>query len=142
MKKKFSQSIPAILAIAAISFRYFSQDCILASAACYGTWIHEIYLRVTNPVFYFAIFFLPIAFVLVFISRSIFNSWLRFAAWAIPLAVLFVFLVPDSNPGVYLDFFPFYRDDAARLAGGVFAALSLVLIIWRWFAARHAARPV
>ncbi len=36
-----------------------------------------------------------------------------------------------------MDFFPFYRDDAARLAGEVFAAASLILIIWKWFAARR-----
>jgi hypothetical protein len=36
-----------------------------------------------------------------------------------------------------MDLFPFYRDDAARLAGEVFAGVSLLLIIWKSLAARR-----
>ena len=35
-----------------------------------------------------------------------------------------------------MDFFPFYRDDAARLAGQVFAVASPILITWKYFAIR------
>jgi len=35
-----------------------------------------------------------------------------------------------------MDFFPFYRDDAARLAGQVFTGVSIILIAWKFIAAR------
>ena len=81
---------------------------------------------------------MPVAIILMVVSRSIFNSWLKLAAWMIPLSVLFIAVTPVNFTGIGIDFFPFYRDDAARLAGGVFAGVSLVLITWKFIAARRA----
>ena len=133
MKTKTIQFVPAILAVVAIGFRYFSQWCIGEGQLCFRTLLDRIYLYIINPVFYFAIFLLPISAVLIFVPREIFKSWLKLAVWAIPLAIIFITLTPDSNPGAYIDPFPFYRDDAARLAGGVFAAASFILIAWKYF---------
>jgi len=138
MKTKIIQFIPALIALVIICFRLFSQWCIVTSSLCYGTWIHQIYLEVTNPFFYFTVLLLPVTIVLVFIPQSIFNSLLKLAVWMVPLSIIFIVLTPDSNPGAYMDFFPFYRDDAARLAGGVFAVASLILIIWRALRSAHA----
>lgn len=82
------------------------------------------------PLFFFALYFLPLAIVLAFVPRNIFNSWLKLALWAIPLSIIFIAVTP-VNSNAFMDFFPFYRDDAARLAAEVFTAISLVLIIWR-----------
>jgi hypothetical protein len=132
MKTKITQFIPIILALAAIGFSYFSDWCIFANGTCYGTVISHISLSVTQPFFYFfAIYFLPIAIVVIFVPRRVFNSWLKFAAWAIPLAIIFIALTP-VNSNAFMDFFPFFRDDAARLSGELFAAASLILIIWKW----------
>ncbi|MHB1769974.1 MAG: hypothetical protein ACYCPH_02765 [Minisyncoccota bacterium] len=89
----------------------------------------------TYPSYFFALFFLPIAIILVFVSRSTFNSWLKFAAWAVPLSILFIANVP-VNSNAYMDFFPFYRDDAARLAGEIFAVGSLVLLVFNFVRVR------
>lgn len=133
---KIIQFIPVLLAVLAIGFRYFSQWCIADGHICFRTLLDRTYLYTINPVFYFTIFFFPVALVLALVPRDIFKSWFKFAVWAIPLAIILIALTPDSNPGAYMDFFPFYRDDAARLAGGVFAAASLVLIIWKYFFVR------
>lgn len=137
MNTRIIRLAPAFLVLFVISFRYFSQWCITAEQACFRTWLDRIYLYVTNPVFYFAVFFLPIAVILAIVSREMFKSWLKFAVWAIPLTFVFIALTPDSNPGAYIDFYPFYRDDAARLAGGLFAALSALLILWKYIALRR-----
>lgn len=137
MKTKIIQFIPVLTALVIIGFRYFSQWCIVTSSSCYGTWVHWVYLKVTNPLFYFAIFFLPIALVIVFVQREIFKSWLNLAVWAIPFLIIFIALTPDSNPGALMVFYPFYRDDAARLVGEVFSAISLLLICWKYFASRR-----
>lgn len=139
MKTKIIQFIPAILALLGISSRYFSLWCIDSLVSCYGSWIHQEYQYFTSPLYNFCLFFLPVAIILIFVQQSIFKSWLKFAAWAIPVSIFYIWTTPVTS-GAYMDFFPFYRDDAARLAGGVFAAASLILIIWKYFSARRGVR--
>jgi hypothetical protein len=138
MKIQTLQSIPALLALGIIGFRYYSQWCIdtISNSLCYGTWVHWIYISFTSPLFFFAIYLLPIAIILTLVSREMFKSWIMFATWAIPLSFIFIFATHVTS-GAYIDFFPFYRDDAARLVGGVFAAASLILIVWKSIAFRR-----
>ncbi len=94
----------------------------------------HISLTVTKPLYLLSLYLLPIAIILVFVPRSVFISWLKLAVWAIPLLLIFI-----STQPVYSGFLSTDRDDAARLAGEVFAGVSLVLIIWKSIAAR---RPI
>jgi len=130
MKNKIIQFIPAILALLAVGFRYFSNWCIDSASFCYGTWVHQISLSLIKPLYNFALFLLPIAVVAAFVPREIFSSWFKFAMWALPLAIIFIALTPVSS-NAYMDFFPFYRDDAARLSGQIFSGFSLLVIIYR-----------
>lgn len=133
MNTRFTQFIPVILALAAIGFSYFSLWCTGEGQLCYRTWLDRVFLDIINPLYFFALFFFPISVILAFISRSAFNSWLKFAAWAIPLAVIFIAATPVFDTSLL----PFDRDDAARLAGGVFAVASFLFILFRWFSARR-----
>ena len=133
MKTKIAQSIPALLALLAIGFRYFSNWCIDSISTCYGTWIHWISLPVTKPFYLFSLYLLPIAIILIFVPREIFKSWLKFAVWSLPLLLMLVATQP-----VFSSFLSTDRDDAARLAGGVFSIVSLILIIWKYFSLRRA----
>jgi len=135
MKTKIVQFIPVILALVAFGFSYFSFWCTGVDNLCYRTWMDSIFIEAINPLYFFSFFFLPIAIVLAFVPRSMFNSWLKLAAWAIPLLVLFIATQP-VYPGS-----PFStdRDDAAWLAGGVFAGVSLILIIWKYIITRRLA---
>ncbi|MCX6786235.1 MAG: hypothetical protein NTU85_00170 [Candidatus Kaiserbacteria bacterium] len=87
------------------------------------------------PLLIFSLWVLLATFVAIFFSEKIFRSWLKFVAWAIPLAIIFIAITPVSSTAV-MDFFPFYRDDAARLAGEVFSVISLIIIIWKWIVSR------
>lgn len=126
MKNKIIQFIPVVLALTFIGFRYFSNWCIFRIGVCYGTTISHISLTITKPLYNFSIFFIPLTIILVFISRNIFNSWLKFAVWALPLAFIYIAMTPvwDSS------WLPFARDDAARLAGVVFSTISLIIIAY------------
>jgi len=137
MKTKITQFVPAILVLGAIGFSYFSQWCTAVGQACFRTVLDRIIPEVTYPLYFFSLYFLPLAIVLIFIPRHLFNSWLKFAAWTVPLAFIFIATTPVNWTGIGINFFPFYRDDAARLAGGVFAVASLALIIWKALAARR-----
>jgi len=89
--------------------------------------------EVTYPLFFFAIFCLPITIILVFVPWGICKAWLKLAVWAVPLLLILI-----STQPVYAGFLSTDRDDAARLAGEVFAVASIVLIIWKLFIARRA----
>ncbi len=140
MKNKIIQLVPTILALLIIGFRYFSQQRILTIPSCHSIWLHGMYFGITNPFFSFSIFSLPIAIALIFVSRTVFNSWLKLALWVLPLLFIFVATTPVNWTGIGLNLFPFYRDDAARVAGGFFTAVSLLFIAWRYFSLRRASR--
>lgn len=127
MKTKLAQFIPALLALVVFGLGYFSLWCTGAGQFCYRTWLDSVFLDVINPLYFFSLYFLPIALILIFVPRHLFNSWLKFALWAIPLALLHIFSTQVSSTA-WMDFFPYYRDDAARFAGEVFTVASLILI--------------
>jgi len=133
MKNKIIQFIPAAIALVAIGFRYFSNWCILTNGFCYGTVVSHISLTITKPLYLFSLYFLPIALILIFVPRYLFNSWLKFAVWALPL--LFIFIA--TTPVVDNALISFSRSDAARLAGQLFSAVSLLLILYKYLKLRQ-----
>ena len=128
MKNKITQFIPVIFALLVVGFSYFSQWCSGTGQICFRTLIDQMIPEITYPLYFFAIFFLPIAIILVFVRREIFNSWFKFAAWALPLIFIYIAMTPvwDST------FLPFTRDDAARLSSQIFSVVSLIIIIYKF----------
>lgn len=136
MKSKLIQLVPVVVSAMGLLFAPFSYWCVYSTTGyCRATWLNQIYQYFTNPLYNFSVYFLLIAIVLIFVPRPVFNAWLKFALWALPVAFFFVATTPVSFSGP-IDFFPFYRDDAARLAGEIVAALSLIVIAWKWWFAR------
>lgn len=133
MKTKIIQFVPLILAILTIGFRYFGLWCTEVGNLCYRTWLDRTFLEITNPLDSFARYFLVASLVIIFIPREIFKSWLKLAVWMIPLSIIYI----ASTPVIDTSLIPFSRDDAARLAGGVFAVISLILITWKYFSSRR-----
>lgn len=129
--RKVIQYIPVAVILIAIGFRYFSQWCIVVSLSCYNTWVHEVYIIDISPIYFFSLYFLPAALALIFVPRHIFISWLKFATIALPLAFIYIATTP-VNSNAFIDFYPFYRDDAARVAGGIVTTISLILIFWKY----------
>lgn len=132
MKTKLIQAAPALLALLAIGFGEFSRWCSAEGNVCNRTVIDNMIPYVTYPFYFFALYALPVAIILVFVSRPVFNSWLKIAAWLLPLAFIFI----ASQP-VVASFLSTDRDDAARLAAEVFAALSLILVVWKTYTSRR-----
>lgn len=137
MKTKLTQFIPATIVLAGIAFAPISYWCMYSNGVCYGTWVSHIYQYFTSPIYSFSLFLLPIALIIAFVPRHIFSSWLKLVAWALPPAFIFIALTTVNWMGIGLNLFPFYRDDAARLAGQIFSGMSIILIIWKYMVARH-----
>jgi hypothetical protein len=132
---KMRQFIPFVLVLLAVGFANFSQWCTSAGHLCYRTILDQIIPGITYPLYFFALYLLPLTIVLIFVSRSVFNSWFKLAVWLIPLALIFV-----STQPVVAGFLSTDRDDAARFSAGVVTAVSFLLLIWKWFAARRQGR--
>jgi|SRR3989344_8659388 len=136
MKTKIIQIVPAIFAFLAVGLRYFSNWCIDSIPSCYGTWLHSITFIITRPLYFYALSLLPITIILAFVPRTIFQSWLRLAAWLVPVSLVAIFITPvTSNSWMPLYFVS--REEMAWYLGLFFAAASLVLIIYKTLAARR-----
>ncbi len=140
MKTKAVQFLPVMLSLVFIGFRHFSQWCVISNPSCRGTWVHQIYIEFTSPLYFFSLYAFLGVLLVAFVPRHIFISWLKFALWALPLSFIFIALTPVNWMGIGLDLFPFYRDDAARLSGGLVTVASFILIGMRYFSMRRAVR--
>lgn len=89
------------------------------------------------PLFLFGQWALFVATIVLFIPWSVFKSWLKFAAWFLPLCFIFIAVTPVSYTGFGPDFFPYYRINAAHDAGIAFTVLSLLLIAWKMYRQRR-----
>lgn len=138
MNSRVTQIIPAVLVFASFIFVETSYWCVYSYGVCYGTWVSYIYEYFTNPLYNFFLYFAPVALILILIPKAIFKSWLKFAAWALPLAFLDIASTPvygamqgfgmmPSGPG---------RDDAARSDGQLFLIISLIIIVLGFIRAR------
>jgi hypothetical protein len=132
MKNKLIQSVPTAVMLAAIAFQYASNWCI-DNASCYGTWVSHITFSFTQPLYFFALYSLPLAIILIFIPHPLFKRWFKVAVWLVPLLLIFI----ATQPVAPQSFMSTNRDDAARFAAEILTAASLIVIIWKYLALRR-----
>ncbi len=131
INEKLVQSIPTALLLLAVAFRYFSVSCI-DSGSCFDTWIRYLSLDFTKPLYFFALYSLPLAIILIFVSHKLFKSWWKLAVWLVPLLLLFV----ATQPVAPQSFLSTDRDDAARLAAEILTIVSLFRFLLPWWKSR------
>lgn len=136
MQTKIIQFIPVLLALATVGFRHFSVWCISPENFCYRTTIDQTFLYTVNPIYFFAVAFLPIAVILIFVSRQIFQSWSRLAMWFVPLS-LFVILVTPVTSNSWMPLFFISREEISWYLGILFSIISLILVIYKYFSLRR-----
>ncbi len=130
MNTKIASVVLTFLGLISAPVSYW---CIITNRTCYGTWIDRFHEPFTQPVYYFFLYAWPAVLLTLFVKESIFRSWLRFVPYYTIIAVLFIVLTPVMQaPGTFLDPFPFYRVNAAELAGQVFSVVTFVLVVWRY----------
>jgi hypothetical protein len=75
-------------------------------------------------------FFLGITFlVLRFLPKRVFNLWLKFAVWYVPLAALWIIITPASGGG-WAGLAP-DKEGVIWLLGGIYLAVSFCLIAYK-----------
>ncbi|TSD05092.1 MAG: hypothetical protein Greene07147_804 [Parcubacteria group bacterium Greene0714_7] len=86
------------------------------------------------PLFIFALFTLPITFILILFPKA-FSSWFKFALWWVPFSILVITITPTTSNS-WMPLYSFVREDTAWFMGGVFAVISLGIIVWKTTALR------
>lgn len=70
------------------------------------------------------------SFVIAFFTPKVLESWLKFAAWWLPLSVILI----ASTPVTQNSWLPLYSPDKETITwfmAGLFAGISLILIAWK-----------
>lgn len=62
---------------------------------------------------------------------EVYRVWLRFAYVWVPLSMLLIFLAPEYS-GDWM--YPIVKGTVAFFSSLLFIIISLILIIWKWFA--------
>jgi len=91
-----------------------------------------------QPLLIFSAYSLIVTLGLLFTKKPVLKSWCRFSCWFVPLSLLFIFILPVTSTGSFLQSpaLQYFRDDAARDAGRAFILLSLVVILWALYGQR------
>lgn len=136
MKTKIVQFVPIILSILLIAFSYFAGKCGVTETCAYYTNFGPYAMSVLEPSLLFTFCLLPIAIILMFVPRTIFQSWFRFAMWFVPLSVVLIAITPVTSNS-WMPLFFISREEVSWYLGALFAVISLILIIWKYFSARR-----
>ena len=89
------------------------------------------------PLFSFSLWILLATFFAFFTKKEVFNSWVILSILLLPVLGLLIALTPTAHYRMGIDFFPYFREDAARDAGKFFVGISLLLIVWKYFSTRR-----
>ena len=130
------QFIPALLALLFVGFRYISLWCVYSASVCYGGVIHQMFPYIITPLYLFSSAFLLVAIILAFVPRTIFNSWLRLAAWFVPLSLIIIFITPVTSNS-WMPIFFVSREEISLYLGIAFSAVSIILVIYKYLSLRR-----
>lgn len=79
-------------------------------------------------------FVLLFSLITYFLPESVFRAWVNFTKWWVPLQILLVALTPESSGGYFVVILD--KQFVAIILSGLFAIISLLLILWKWFSSR------
>ena len=87
--------------------------------------------------FFFALPLLVLSLITYKMRDEVFRAWLRFAYWWIPVSLVFIYLAGGWSGGGFgipnvLD-----QEFVSIIFSGLFAIISLLLIIWKYFTFRR-----
>jgi hypothetical protein len=111
----------------------------LVFSKCYGDRWCPLNINHLDSIFVYV--FLPLfptfllSFPVYYMRDEIFQSWMSLTKWWIPLSIVVTLLIPEEVGGFIS--VP-YQSVLALLGAGTFFLVSVILIVWKWFALRKA----
>lgn len=120
---------PLILVLFGLGLRYLALWCVYGISSCPATnFFHAIFLEFVNPLYTFSIFFIVPALGLLLIKRNVFNSWLRFAVWWLPLSAILIAITPSTSNS-WMPLYFIGKDTVTLVMAGLFTTVSLVILL-------------
>jgi len=84
------------------------------------------------------LFSFPVVFLLSLITykmkEQVFNSWIKFTIWFVPLTMFLIFITPDSSGSFGLP--TFGKEVVAFLLTALFTIISILIILVQFFTSR------
>lgn len=114
---------------------YWSNKILLVSAAALVLIIYIIdkanmmHYSIVDPIFNFSLAILFSSFALYFTKSRVALSWVKFASWAIPVSLLYIFLIPANSSNIMSGLTG--REPTSILLASVFLSTSLILIVYK-----------
>lgn len=99
---------------------------------CYATdWCRTLWgnLNLVGYILFVFPFVFLFSLITYFLRESVFRAWANFAKWWVPLQILLVLITPESSGGYFVSLID--KQFVAIILSGVFAILSLIIIIWK-----------
>ncbi len=125
------------ITLALILIGYFGMLCGVDNTCAFVSFFSPLSFSFFKPLWVYALFFIPVPLVLFFVRENVWKSWLRFSYWWITLSLIVVAITPVWSNS-WFPLYSFVKEDAAQVMGGLFTIISLILIVWKTFAARKA----
>ncbi len=130
---KYLRFVPIVIVISGLGFKHLALWCIYVLTECTATsFLHGIFGSLVSPLYLFSTVAIVPALVLIFVKKTTFHSWLRFAAWWLPLSAVLIATTPETSNS----WMPLYfvgKDTVTLIMASLFTAISLILIVWKQF---------
>lgn len=129
--------VPLTIILSLFGLIKLSYICADNISCIFRSQIWSITFKILSPVSIFCLYSIPLAIVLIFIQKNVFKSWLRFAAWWIPLSILLVAITPETgNQAISYSSVINYANTAKFMAI-LFTIISLGIIGWKTFVSKN-----
>jgi len=105
-------------------------DYCISEGHC-SSWMDIIDSALPTLMLYFSVIILFLSSIIYFLKEEIFNSWIKFTYYWLPISIFLVFITPGGRGG---GFFPSLIDKEliSILMSGLFFIISLLLIIFKF----------
>lgn len=124
--------LPIVLIAVSILFGYFGMLCGVNPECGLANFLNDYSFTILKPLWVFSLFSIPAVLLLPIVKKRVFDTWLRFTLVWIILSFMVIGSTATST-NAWFSIVDFVREDAARIMGILFSALSLTLIAWQTY---------
>lgn len=129
---QLKQGLPLLLTVIVALTGYLGSLCGVYESCIFWSQLYDYVFTIIDPIYIFSLFSIPAVLLLPIVKKRVFDTWLRFALVWIILSVMVIGSTATST-NAWFSVINFVREDAARIMGTLFSALSLFLIIWQTY---------
>ena len=120
---KKNVALAALACVAVIIFLNQIENTLCTTRACFDA----LDLIFANA--WILISVLILAVVMTFVQKKVFQTWVRFAVWYIPMSIIFISIAPSTDANLLA---PPTREIAAVFFPASFVLISISIVTWKY----------